>query len=430
LPLKKNPTLDKELKYKSPNKSTTAKHYQSRPHKNKYTNSFTFKYSNYVKKSKNSQKPKESNHKKKKSHFSGIALEKKDKTFIKKMKQLYIKEIESRKGNNSTSIDNHMKSPSRSQNQYSDFDDSMSKLSDFSHFSNNKLRRSKGSYSYLGSASRKQKQRNNKSQNRSNQRAKKYLNESYLSGSETDLSNNRENVYKEIEKKNDEFIEIQGIGGLTRKTRNEAKYKSQKNNSKQKQTLKKNKNNLKSNISDNSTQKMSKAITRMNTVIENNLTINKKRKAKISNRVIPTFESNREISNKKKKEDKKKKKRTIKEVLNILKRSENFGRNYKMELDCIQKKVWNNTNKLLKNDRNYVGIKTGITKNAGGCLASQKKKKNIILTCGKCLFHYFANRQVLLGTSSLEKRFKETAMIINMCSFYKDQLITLSIKNQ
>ena len=133
-----------------------------------------------------------------------------------------------------------------------------------------------------------------------------------------------------------------------------------------------------------SQSRKNKGYKRMNTVIDSNLAINKKRKAKISNRGIPVFESNREIS--KRKIQKPKKVRTIKEVLSLLKRSEDFGRDYQVVYDCIHKKVWNNTNKLLKNDRNYVGIKTGITKNAGGCLASQKKKKNLILTCGNFIF--------------------------------------------
>lgn len=74
---------------------------------------------------------------------------------------------------------------------------------------------------------------------------------------------------------------------------------------------------------------------------------------------------------------------SIQKVLDFLKKNGNLGQELEVTFECVEKQVWANTNKLLKNDRNYVGIKTGITKNAGYCLSSQKKKKDMNLTCSK-----------------------------------------------
>jgi hypothetical protein len=213
LPLKKIANPEKEKKQNSGN--------NNRQQKNKYTNNFTFKYSNFLKKSENSQN-RDSNHKRKKSQLNNLSLGSNNKAYLKKMKKLYMKEIENRK-DNTTSVENLRKSPSRSKKDNSDFDDSMSQMSDFSHFSKNRMMKSKGSYSNLGSANRKK-----SFKNRSNGRGKHYLNDSYLSNSETDLGGKRDPFYNEIEKANDEFIEIQGIGGLTKKSRNDKKRKKNK----------------------------------------------------------------------------------------------------------------------------------------------------------------------------------------------------------
>jgi D-alanyl-D-alanine carboxypeptidase len=64
--------------------------------------------------------------------------------------------------------------------------------------------------------------------------------------------------------------------------------------------------------------------------------------------------------------------------------------------------VWVNTNKLLERNNSVVGIKTGITPKAGGCLATFYKidEKN---------FAYI----VVLGSSTTEARFKDTQIIID-----------------
>jgi len=64
--------------------------------------------------------------------------------------------------------------------------------------------------------------------------------------------------------------------------------------------------------------------------------------------------------------------------------------------------LWSNTNKLLQTNSNVVGIKTGITPKAGGCLATQfmidDEDYGFIL---------------VLGCSSTEARFKDTQTIMN-----------------
>ena len=132
---------------------------------------------------------------------------------------------------------------------------------------------------------------------------------------------------------------------------------------------------------------------------DSHLTAAQKRRFGNREDIQPNFESNREIS--KKKRHVPKGPRSIQEVLEILRKSEDFGDMYEMVYESVQKQVWKNTNKLLQNDRNYVGIKTGITKNAGCCLSSQSKKKNTTLTCST-LF------ESLTGSSSRNKFHRKT----------------------
>ena len=63
--------------------------------------------------------------------------------------------------------------------------------------------------------------------------------------------------------------------------------------------------------------------------------------------------------------------------------------------------VWENTNKLLRRP-NFIGGKTGVTITAGPCLAScyQLGEKILIV--------------VLLKTTKLSRRFKETRMILSL----------------
>ena len=120
----------------------------------------------------------------------------------------------------------------------------------------------------------------------------------------------------------------------------------------------------------------------MKTAVDDNLKVTIDRKSKNYQDMIPKIESNKEINNIISKSNKNTT-RTIKEVLDLLKKSEDFGNGFEIRYECVQNKLWKNSNKLLKNDRNYVGIKTGITKNAGCCLSSQKKKRTTTLTCSR-----------------------------------------------
>ena len=165
----------------------------------------------------------------------------------------------------------------------------------------------------------------------------------------------------------------------------------------------------------------------MKTVVDDNLAVNLDRKSKNYHDISPQFESTKEITKIIPKSIEKVT-RTIKEVMTLLKKSEDFGNGFDLRYECVQNQLWKNSNRLLRNDRNYVGIKTGITKNAGCCLSSQKKKKNTTLTCSKNKF-IFIIFKVLLGTSSIDKRFKETAMLMDMCSVYKDELISFALKD-
>ncbi len=63
--------------------------------------------------------------------------------------------------------------------------------------------------------------------------------------------------------------------------------------------------------------------------------------------------------------------------------------------------LWTNTNKLLERNSNVVGIKTGITPKAGGCLATYVKldEQN---------YAYI----IVLGASSTQARFKDTQIIL------------------
>lgn len=67
--------------------------------------------------------------------------------------------------------------------------------------------------------------------------------------------------------------------------------------------------------------------------------------------------------------------------------------------------VWINTNKLLEKNSNVLGIKTGITPKAGGCLATFYKidEQN---------YAYI----IVLGCNSTEARFKDTQIIIDYIS--------------
>ena len=64
--------------------------------------------------------------------------------------------------------------------------------------------------------------------------------------------------------------------------------------------------------------------------------------------------------------------------------------------------VWVNTNKLLERNNNVIGIKTGITPKAGGCLATFYKidENNYAFI-------------IVLGSSTTEARFKDTQTIID-----------------
>lgn len=64
--------------------------------------------------------------------------------------------------------------------------------------------------------------------------------------------------------------------------------------------------------------------------------------------------------------------------------------------------VWENTNKLLRRP-GFEGVKTGVTVTAGPCLAS---------------LYTFKGRSfivILLRTSKMSRRFKETRWILSMC---------------
>jgi hypothetical protein len=119
----------------------------------------------------------------------------------------------------------------------------------------------------------------------------------------------------------------------------------------------------------------------MRTVVESHLNEAQQRKSRTYDNLRPTNLSYRELG----KHGKKGKKRSIQEVLEILRRSEDFGEECEVNYEHVHSQVWRNTNKLLQNDRNYVGIKTGITKNAGCCLSSQRKKKDATFTCSKSM---------------------------------------------
>lgn len=64
--------------------------------------------------------------------------------------------------------------------------------------------------------------------------------------------------------------------------------------------------------------------------------------------------------------------------------------------------LWSNTNKLLQTNPNVVGIKTGITPKAGGCLATQ-------FMIDDESYGFI----IVLGCSSTEARFKDTQTILN-----------------
>lgn len=63
-----------------------------------------------------------------------------------------------------------------------------------------------------------------------------------------------------------------------------------------------------------------------------------------------------------------------------------------------RKVIWKNTNKLLK--KGYCGLKTGITNNAGPCLASWFKNEEFSLIL------------ILLNCKTTEDRWKETILIM------------------
>jgi D-alanyl-D-alanine carboxypeptidase len=77
--------------------------------------------------------------------------------------------------------------------------------------------------------------------------------------------------------------------------------------------------------------------------------------------------------------------------------------------------IWENTNKLLRRP-NFIGGKTGVTVTAGPCLASCYELGEKILIV------------VLLRTSKLSRRFKDTRIIVGLAlskldrNIYKDRI--------
>lgn len=120
----------------------------------------------------------------------------------------------------------------------------------------------------------------------------------------------------------------------------------------------------------------------MRTVVDSQMEAAQSRRAKELNKSVPQLESTLENWNRRV-VVKSRKKKTIVELLSFLRKGGKKADEVEVNFECVHKQVWSNTNRLLRNDRNYVGIKTGITKNAGWCLSSQKKKKNMALTCSK-----------------------------------------------
>lgn len=211
MPLKKG---EKERNGGQSGKSNKFQSRNSRPNKNKYKESFTFNYGNYVKQSMKNGKfsQSSSNQNKKKSRFSNLKTGTNDQNLFKQIKKLYMKEIGTQQ---KKSTSNWKKSPNRSRRENSDFDnrseDSFSQMSEFSEISKNNFLRSKDSISQLGSADRKNRQKE-LVHRKSSKSFEKML--SLHSGKRSQ---------HEIELKNDEFIEIQGMKASNKKIRNKAK---------------------------------------------------------------------------------------------------------------------------------------------------------------------------------------------------------------
>ena len=70
-------------------------------------------------------------------------------------------------------------------------------------------------------------------------------------------------------------------------------------------------------------------------------------------------------------------------MLDYLKKEQTLNGKCKRIFEYIHQVIWKNTNKLLIQDRKYVGIKTGNTPNAKYCLATQKEDSNGHFICSK-----------------------------------------------
>lgn len=204
LPLKKGGNADKEKKTGQLGKSGKYHSKTSRQNKNKYKESFTFNYGNYVKQSKKNANlsPSSSKQKQKKSKLANLGGRGRDQDMVNQIKRLYMKEIESQHSNSNR----HTKrSPNRS--KFSELDnrseDSFSQMSEFSEFSKTNSARPKDSLFHLGSAQRRP---------RTNRARAQGLRKSDNSLEGGFMSQAGQKSFDAVELENDEFIEIQGIG--------------------------------------------------------------------------------------------------------------------------------------------------------------------------------------------------------------------------